>query len=773
MRQNQLPQPEYICTIPEIAEFLGIADRVIREKATNFNWQPTGERVQGGGDKYNISQIRFYKSDDRHHAAVETIKIKLKWRKDQADLAAAAALKDRLKAETLVTIYKEIPESKRFLPEEATKHEAELRAKREALANLEGNDKSEQALVLLAMTTEKGKQAGTAKAWLLDQIPGYLARNSFSSKHKEKNPGGWNEKGLAAFCRDFVAGEIAIPEEYKPFFTRKGKLSLTIPAIRGWKKNHDELGIYGVARKHKERRGATKIPPQQQEVIYSLVYEFPHIKAAQIREALLARFSGEYIVHEDTIFNFVRYWKAENPSRFLLLSNPDKHRNKYQFAVGKADADITRLNQVWEADSTPADVLCTDGRCCIIGIIDLWPRRVKFLASPTSKGTAIAALKRRCLLDWGTPEELHTDNGTDYTGNYIEAVCERLNIYHHVCPPFTPEAKPFIERVFKTLSHGLMELLPGFVGHSVKERKDIESRKTFAKRLMTPGETIEANMTIAELQSFLDNWTTIYHNRRHSSLKMSPVAKVRTWTEPVRRISNERALDILLQESVFRTVSKKGIAVTFKGASMQYVAGEFIGWEGKQVEVKIDETDLGHAVIFSDSRKFICVAQDPAMTGISLQEVAEQMKRKQKEGAAEFRKEMKQISKKANTKNIVQEIIKHRLDQTAKVAEFPKKAEEYGTESLSEAATAVTEIGLKNAEPKGPALTAEQIRNSDELLNKRIPERPKTMLDICIEYERKIKAGNAAAHEIEYVEAYHIYEETGRRTGPLALRALA
>lgn len=774
MNNVTLPPTEYVFTISEIVELLGISQQAIDDKKKLFNWQPTGERTQGGGDKYNINTIRFYKSDEKHQEALSVIKNACELKKYQAQIAAAAELKARYESETLAVVQSTVAHCKRYLPDELLKREVEIKSQVKLLKDSEGMERDQQALVLLAMANDRAKHEGTAKKWVLDDCQAYLKANNYQSKHLKKNPKGWNEKGIEAYCRDFIAGRIEIPSEFRASFVQAGKLSLTKVTIRAYKKAFDEFGFYGLIDKHKPKKGLTKLTQPQQDFIIGMIVDFPHVHHEQIREGMSVRFPGEYIPHVQTIGRFVDYWKEENPSRYLLLSNPDKHKNKYQFAAGKADEYITRLNQVWEADSTPADILCIDGRCSILGIIDVWPRRVKLLASPTSKGTAIRTLKRRCMLEWGIEEEFHTDCGADYTGNLIEAVCERLNIYHHTCPPFTPESKPFIERVFKTLSHGLMELLPGYIGHSVSDRKDIESRKSFANRLMKQGgDPIEINMTMAELQTFLDNWTTIYHNKRHSSLKMSPAAKVRSWTEPIRKITNERALDVLLSESVWRVVSKKGISVTFKGASMQYLAGEFSGYEGKRVEVFIDETDLGHAVIFSEEKQFICVAQDPAWLGISLQEVAVEMKRKQKENNSETKKELKRISRAANTKNIAHEIIKNRVDAANKITDFPKKTEQYGTESLMEAATAVNERERKNEEPRGTALTANQIRNSDELLNQTPQKKPLTMLDRALEYERKIKEGTATAAEIEYVEAYQFYEDTGRRTGPLVLKIAA
>jgi uncharacterized protein YoaH (UPF0181 family) len=75
---NQTPPPsEYIYSIPEMAVFLELAERVVRRKAEEYNWQPTGERIQGGGGKYNIDTIRFYKSDEKDAATRQKIKGKI------------------------------------------------------------------------------------------------------------------------------------------------------------------------------------------------------------------------------------------------------------------------------------------------------------------------------------------------------------------------------------------------------------------------------------------------------------------------------------------------------------------------------------------------------------------------------------------------------------------------------------------------------------------------------------------------------------------------
>ena len=82
-----------------------------------------------------------------------------------------------------------------------------------------------------------------------------------------------------------------------------------------------------------------------------------------------------------------------------------------------------RLNQLWELHSTPADVICGDGkRYAIVAAIDIWSRQARVLVVPTSRATAIAALPHRCILEWGVPEAVRTDEGKDYTSRHVLGV---------------------------------------------------------------------------------------------------------------------------------------------------------------------------------------------------------------------------------------------------------------------------------------------------------------------------------------------------------------
>lgn len=92
MNQLNLIPPDDGLSISEIADFLGLHKSSIFQLAARHNWQETGERVQGGGDKYNIETIRFYKSDEKSEAARQKIKDKIKDEKDFAREELDAAM---------------------------------------------------------------------------------------------------------------------------------------------------------------------------------------------------------------------------------------------------------------------------------------------------------------------------------------------------------------------------------------------------------------------------------------------------------------------------------------------------------------------------------------------------------------------------------------------------------------------------------------------------------------------------------------------------------
>lgn len=106
-------------------------------------------------------------------------------------------------------------------------------------------------------------------------------------------------------------------------------------------------------------------------------------------------------------------------------------------------------------------------------------------------------------------------------------------------------------------------MLPGYIGHNVSDRKNIEARKSFADHIMGKAKNRTAEYLSAEqLQEFCDNWVKNYYMQEpHRGLNgKTPQSMIDNYAGEVRRIGNERALDILLSPTSgdgLRTVTKK------------------------------------------------------------------------------------------------------------------------------------------------------------------------------------------------------------------------
>lgn len=496
--------------------------------------------------------------------------------------------------------------------------------------------------------------------------------------------------GIAEFSALYNNGEIKLPAAVTIHVP-----STSVSSILRWQRDFNAGGLLGLVNGYcNPKRGTTTLAKEHQDLAVSMLVAHPHCTINVIRDGLQARFNGQ-TPNLSAIRRFINRWRIEHKSLLLFMANPDAWKGKHMFAFGTADEQIERVNQRWEFDSTPADVLLTDGRHCVIGVTDVYTRRLKLLVSKTSRATAVAALVRRAIIAWGVPEEVKTDNGSDYVSKHLVGVFEALQIEQILCPPFTPEAKPHIERSFKTFSHGIVELLPGYIGHSVADRKAIEARRSFADRLMQRGEAVDPvalPMTAEELQVLCDRWCeAIYHQNPHRGLdNKTPAEVARAWQGTERRITDLRALDILLAEAPRETaiISKKGV----KCDGRWYIAEEMAGLEGATMRVKLDPADFGTIYLFAEDGKFICVAVDPLRLGHDRAEIVARSKAIQKQIVREGSRELKKLARSQAVEQIHTEILEHREGLIANIIELPKKSEEYTTPAMTEAAKAVAAI---------------------------------------------------------------------------------
>ncbi|WP_413206753.1 Mu transposase C-terminal domain-containing protein [Rhodospirillum sp. A1_3_36] len=570
------------------------------------------------------------------------------------------------------------------------------------------------------------------------------------------------ERALLDFCAAYCAGYVQVAPWIREQVSRVSKNSL-----RDWEKTLAEHGLVGLVPSYGNRKGSGRID-QDGEIrsfILGLIAEKPHVQAITIHKGLKARFPEKDLPAERSIQRWVTAWKVDNAQLFEKVRDPDAWRSKYKAASGSRSEGIVRLNQVWELDSTPADLLLADGaRHSLIGVIDVYTRRLRLLVSRTSCAAGVAATLRGAVVAWGVPEMVRIDNGSDYVSRHMRRAYDSLGIETHICPPFTPEAKPHIERSFRTFSHGLLELLPAFVGHNVAERKAIENRKSFAQRLMSKDEVVEVRMAAPQLQEFCDKWCAdLYAHEPHGGLNgQTPFQVAAAWTAPVKRIENERALDVLLSPTDgdgWKTVTKKGIRADRASFDHAYLGG----MEGQRVQVLFDDADYGYIYVFDDAGEFVCKAMCPERTGVSRAEVAATRKAHQTLANAEGMKMLKKAKAEARVVDVVPEILAMKAEAAGKLAQFPTPTQAYSTPALEQAARAARVL----PEPP-PARTAEDeakrraLRDDLRVVPKVVDGRAekRARVERGLDVEGRMEAGEPVhADDARWFETYRNHPE--------------
>jgi hypothetical protein len=437
-----------------------------------------------------------------------------------------------------------------------------------------------------------------------------------------------------------------------------------------------------------------------------LLLEAPDISSARIREMLAARFGDEEIPGETAVTRYLTHWKEEHQDQWELRLNPDKYRSKYLPAQGSMSEDVAGLNDLWEADATKNDLIFSDDprRWTICAMVDVYSDRRAFLLVESAGARDQIHLLRNCIVAWGLPRRLKTDNGKDYKAKLTETALLRLEIEHIVCPPFRGDRKPHVERGFRLFLHDLVPALPGFCGHDVAQAQDIRARRSFAERLLKKGKDekpVETGITRAAFEAFLHQWLEadllrVRGKNSHVAGKC-PRQIVDEWaSEPLNRVHriDPVVLDYILLPSTSRTVRKAGIFHN----GQTYICPFPIS-TGERVEVREPE-DLGRLLVFQGER-FLGIAENAELTGISRKEVAFTQQIHYNARTKHLRELNRELRRGINTADIVQETLAHRRKGSTPV-EVLQRAEQVETLAVAEAAAAQAAEKAANARKHKP-----------------------------------------------------------------------
>ena len=413
-----------------------------------------------------------------------------------------------------------------------------------------------------------------------------------------------------AFCFLWKVGHAGAEEQ-----ACKALPMFSVRSLYNWDKALAKGGLNALVDQRGQAqagRGILDTDTWMRHVVLGMLAAHSHAGATHLAQGLAVRFSScpHRLPAIRTIRNRTKQRKTENKVLWAHPCNPDAAKGRYSASVGRADEGVDSLNALWEIDAGMADVLLSDGqRHTILGIIDVWSRRVLLHVTRTSPSSTVCTALRRAILAWGVPNVVRCDNGKEFISNHCPtgrgtsysasstsgvAACCCMSHAHHPRPPSAPRcvarssrgeyptscdattarsSSPTTHAPLSRTSgsrrkplrpssrsanpsqacaghifHDLLALLPGFCGHDVSDRQAIRSRRSFSARFGR-GENAEGRLSPEAFQEFCDKWCALYASRPHQGLGgLTPAFRASSWIGPVRMIEDERALDILLSE---------------------------------------------------------------------------------------------------------------------------------------------------------------------------------------------------------------------------------
>ncbi|MCC5965522.1 MAG: DDE-type integrase/transposase/recombinase [Natronohydrobacter sp.] len=523
----------------------------------------------------------------------------------------------------------------------------------------------------------KDRNRRDARLWVLNTCAAWGAANAIKPRAAEP-----------LFTEAYRAGAIEVPD-----WVRAHVPSVSDRQLRRWRRLRDAAGDDALGRDGRAKPPMldTALDGRVRMVCLGVLASKPFVTAHHLRAYIRKSFGAELdkLPSLRAVQYTIAWWEREYRNELLRLRDPDRYRSHVAFrATGTTIA--AELNDLWEIDASPADVMLRGKkRHSVYLAIDVWSRRVRVLVSETPRASAVGLLIRKCLLDWGVPNTVKTDNGSDFRARTTVKLLSALQIETRVSAAYDPSDKGMVERVIGTFQRDLATC-PGFIGHSVSDRKVIESRKAFAQRLGTDDEELfQVEMDLAEFQAWCDDWAdTIYGTRPHSALgNVSPMLRATQWTGSVRAISNPDALNVLLAPIAsgdgLRRVTASGVRVN----GHHYQTGDVM--PGSDVLVRMDPLDLGRIWLFEPEGEVwlgeaICwqlAGLDPVST---TRKVKEAQKAYEAERVAEIRKAARQIG----PRDVADALLEEGRERARNIVTLPPRQKSHDTPGLTAAGDA-------------------------------------------------------------------------------------
>ncbi|RZG43275.1 Mu transposase C-terminal domain-containing protein [Acinetobacter wuhouensis] len=345
------------------------------------------------------------------------------------------------------------------------------------------------------------------------------------------------------------------------------------------------------------------------------VYLKPEFRTSKdVRACMLGKFveQGIALNHLPSLRCIQRHIKKIDPYLILKAKKGSRIAKKSFQASGRSIISPFALYMV-EIDTHYLDVIVIDpktnvalGRPFLACAIDVHTRAIvgTYISMyPPSATTTLAVIKDMVTrpnqdLPGGIPSIIIPDNGVEFKNNSLARVCDQLKITLTPSQIGTPNNKPHIERFFSTLTHGIIQKLPGTTFSNPSERGSYNSTKN-------------VQFTIEQLKKYIDMWINeIYHCSIHSMTGNAPSVM---WQSAITDIKPSHITEvdakILCRRPIERTIHHGQVQVD--GLSYFSHALTTLQAKGvKKVTVMIDDLDLNEVYIVDPNDMNVVIQAD-------------------------------------------------------------------------------------------------------------------------------------------------------------------
>lgn len=195
------------------------------------------------------------------------------------------------------------------------------------------------------------------------------------------------------------SGSVTAPDWVRTYVPSLSKKSLD-----NWPKIRREQGddALGLDQRGRPGRIDSAADGQARMRLTALIAANEFLTGEQIKDYMRENFDDELgDVSTRTVQRTRARIEKEDRNVLMRMRDPDAWRSKVEIS-GTAMITAAGLNDLWEMDASPADVMLRGKRRHSIYMsVDVWTRRTIITVTQTPRASAVAALTRKCLIEWG------------------------------------------------------------------------------------------------------------------------------------------------------------------------------------------------------------------------------------------------------------------------------------------------------------------------------------------------------------------------------------